>query len=56
MSREAKDLAEQMIDAYGWSVMEDRSRIIEWLEDRALPCEQSDVKAFEDYAVWLLSE
>lgn len=53
MTREAKKLAEQMLDTYGEGVFEDRQRVIEWLLDHGLDADEQDAIEFERYARWL---
>ena len=64
MTREIRQLAQDMVGEYGWSCLADRMRIMEWLDGRGLlsPAGAIDHRAdeeaadeFESYARWLLS-
>jgi hypothetical protein len=56
MDRAAKNLAEQMLDCYGESALEDRLRVVEWLADHDLPCDERDAEEFERHMRWLWDE
>lgn len=64
MSPELREVAQDLVDAYGWSALGDRVRFIEWLADRGLlsaldaPDRRADSDAadeVESHARWLLS-
>jgi hypothetical protein len=56
MDREAKKLAEQMLDTYGESAMDDRPRVVEWLADHGLDHDERSAEAFERHMRWLWEE
>jgi uncharacterized protein (DUF2132 family) len=64
ITRVLRDVAQDLVDQYGWSALDDRLRIGEWLADRGLlsPLDAPDaradreaVDAVESHARWLLS-
>jgi hypothetical protein len=64
MTPELREVAQQLVDAYGWSALDDRMRVMEWLADRGLlspfdaPDHRADsdaADAVESHARWLLS-
>jgi hypothetical protein len=64
IARELRDVAQEMVDQYGWSALDDRTRIMEWLGDRNLlsPLHEPDHRAdldtadmVESHMRWLLS-
>lgn len=64
MTPELRKVAQDLVDAYGWSALDDRVRIMEWLGDRGLlspldaPDHRADLEAadeVESHARWLLS-
>jgi uncharacterized protein (DUF2132 family) len=64
IARELRDVAQELVDQYGWSALDDRLRIVEWLADRGLlsPLDAPDHRAdreaadqVESHARWLLS-
>ncbi|MET0417299.1 MAG: hypothetical protein ABW022_14905 [Actinoplanes sp.] len=61
---ELRQVAEQLVDQYNWSALDDRKRITEWLGDLGLlsPLDDPDPRAdrdavdeVESHARWLLS-
>ena len=57
MDREAKDLAEQMIEIYGPNAATlPRELIAELLDDKGLDSEVKDINDFERYVRWLWEE
>jgi hypothetical protein len=56
MDREAKRLAEQMLDCYGESALDDRGRVVEWLADHGLDHDEQAADAFERHMRWLWEE
>lgn len=63
-TRNLREVAQQMVDQYGYSALDDRLRISEWLGDRSLlsPVESPDHRADDDridfvesHIRWLLS-
>jgi uncharacterized protein (DUF2132 family) len=63
MTPELREVAQLLVDEYGWSALDDRARIMEWLGDRGLlsPLDAPDHRADEDaahevesHARWLL--
>ncbi len=61
---ELREVAQLLVDQYGWSALDDRVRIMEWLADRGLlsdvedPEPSADREAadqVESHARWLLS-
>jgi hypothetical protein len=64
MTRELRAVAQELVDEYGWSALDDRLRIMEWLGARGLlsPLDAPDHRADDDaadevesHARWLLS-
>lgn len=64
ITRDLRAVAQELVDEYGWSALDDRMRIMEWLGDRGLlsPLDTPDRRADEDaadkvesHARWLLS-
>lgn len=57
MDREAKRLAEQLIDSYGEAAMyHPRPLIADLLEDHGLDHDRDDVENFERHIRWLWEE
>lgn len=56
MNREAKKLAELMLDTYGGSALDDRPRVVEWLADHGLPHDEKEADEFERHMRWLYEE
>ena len=64
MTPELREVAQLLVEEYGWSALDDRLRIMEWLGDRGLlsPLDAPDRRADEDaadavesHARWLLT-
>jgi len=64
IDRELRDVAQEMVDQYGWSALDDRLRVVEWIADRRLLStfddddERADrevIEAVESHMRWLLS-
>jgi uncharacterized protein (DUF2132 family) len=64
ISSELREVAQELVDQYGWSALDDRLRIVEWLDGRNLlsPLDAPDHRAdreaadqVESHARWLLS-
>lgn len=64
IARELREVAQLLVDAYGWDALEDRARIRSWLADRDLLSPDGDpdpradreaVDEVESHARWLLS-
>lgn len=64
MTPELREVAQQLADAYGWSALDDRARIMDWLGERGLlsPLDAPDHRAdgdaigeVESHIRWLLS-
>jgi hypothetical protein len=61
---ELREVAQLLVDQYGWSALDDRVRIVEWLEDRGLlsprthaptQADTDAIDAVESHIRWLLS-
>jgi hypothetical protein len=64
IARELRDVAQELVDQYGHSALDDRLRVFEWLDNRGLlsPTNDPDLQAdsdvadqVESHARWLLS-
>lgn len=64
IKQELRDVAQEMVDLYGWSALDDRQRVMLYLADRGLlspddePDERADRQAVDDvesHARWLLT-
>lgn len=56
LTREAKRIAEQMLECYGEDALHDRARVVDWLADHDLDHDERDAVAFERHVRWLWEE